>query len=386
VLLGAFLKFVLNEGLTRWQLATGSTLLEGTVERLGKPIGWLFLAYLLAWSFFVAAALMGAVGVTCHAICPLAGDGVEAAGRDKIIYGLSASVLTIVLVEIGGYRLFEKLMSVCIAVMFVVVVVTAIALRPELREVARGLAVPVIPPGGASWTIALIGGVGGTVTLLVYGYWIREEGRASTDDLATCRVDLAAGYAMTAFFGLSMIVIGNSLGKLPGGGATLVVEIADRLELTFGRAGTLARWAFLAGAFGAVFSSMFGVWQSIPYLFADLWRLLRAPRLPGTPVLHAKVDARSLPYRVYLYALAVVPVIGMIAVDFRAMQKSYAIVGALFVPMLAVVLLMLCGRTAWIGKRYRNSWITTLVLVGTTLIFVYAGALEVYEQLYPPPQ
>ena len=27
VVLGAFIKFVLNEGLTRWQLATGSTLL-----------------------------------------------------------------------------------------------------------------------------------------------------------------------------------------------------------------------------------------------------------------------------------------------------------------------------------------------------------------------
>ncbi len=38
VLLGAFLKFVLNEGLARWQLATGDTLLEGCVEHFGKPV------------------------------------------------------------------------------------------------------------------------------------------------------------------------------------------------------------------------------------------------------------------------------------------------------------------------------------------------------------
>ena len=34
---GAFLKFVVTEGLARWQLATGTTLLEGVVEHLGQP-------------------------------------------------------------------------------------------------------------------------------------------------------------------------------------------------------------------------------------------------------------------------------------------------------------------------------------------------------------
>jgi len=37
VLIAAFLKFVLTEGLMRWQLATGDTLLEGCVTHLGLP-------------------------------------------------------------------------------------------------------------------------------------------------------------------------------------------------------------------------------------------------------------------------------------------------------------------------------------------------------------
>ena len=36
VVVGAFMKFVLNEGLARWQLATGETLLEGSMIRLGR--------------------------------------------------------------------------------------------------------------------------------------------------------------------------------------------------------------------------------------------------------------------------------------------------------------------------------------------------------------
>ena len=39
VVLGAGLKFALNEGLARWQLASGSTLLEGAVRHLGRCVG-----------------------------------------------------------------------------------------------------------------------------------------------------------------------------------------------------------------------------------------------------------------------------------------------------------------------------------------------------------
>jgi Mn2+/Fe2+ NRAMP family transporter len=78
VLVGAFFKFVITEGLMRWQLATGQTLLEGMAHRLGRIPGWLFLPYLLLWSFFVGSALMSACGVTLHAIFPVFENGVTA--------------------------------------------------------------------------------------------------------------------------------------------------------------------------------------------------------------------------------------------------------------------------------------------------------------------
>ena len=42
-LLGAVLKLALNEGLARWQLATGDTLVEGWVQRLPKLVSLYFL-------------------------------------------------------------------------------------------------------------------------------------------------------------------------------------------------------------------------------------------------------------------------------------------------------------------------------------------------------
>jgi Mn2+/Fe2+ NRAMP family transporter len=375
VVVGAFFKFVLNEGLARWQLATGRTLLEGAAAHLGRPVQWLFLVYLLVWSFLVAAALMSAIGVTSHAMLPLAGTSAEAAQTDKIIYGVLHSVLAVVLVRIGGFRVFDKVMGVLVGLMFVTVVMTAVAMQPPAGDVLRGLFVPTIPRGGVAWTIALMGGIGGTVTVLSYGYWIREIGRHRADDLAVCRIDLACAYVMTAVFGLGMVTIGSSLPAMEGSGARLIVKLVGELEATFGPVGPLAKWAFLVGAWAAVFTSLLGVWQSTPYLFADLWRQMSRGRERGA------VDTSSMAYQAYLYAIASVPIIGLVGVDFPSMMKVYAIVGALFIPMLAAVLLCLNGQERLVGQQHKNTWRTSAVLVGALLLFAIVAAIEVRDNI-----
>ena len=42
VIAGALIKYILNEGLARWQLVTGDTLLEGVVLHFGRPVLWTF--------------------------------------------------------------------------------------------------------------------------------------------------------------------------------------------------------------------------------------------------------------------------------------------------------------------------------------------------------
>ena len=365
VVVGAFLKYVLTEGLARWQLATGKSLLEGVVRHLGRATAWIFLVYLLIWSVAVGRALASACGVTAHALFPLFQDPVTG----KVVFGVLHSLVGVVLVLVGGYRLFEKVMSAFIVIMFGTVVLTAGLLRPDLGSVLRGL-VPTIPAveGGLAWTVALLGGVGGTVTLLCYGYWIREEGRRGPKDLSACRIDLATGYVATAIFGLAMVVVGSTV-EVEGGGATLLVSLADRLEASVG---TTVRWLFLVGAWGAVMSSLLGVWQSIPYLFADLWGMLSG-RNAASP---AAVDPRSVPYRGYLVFLGVFSTAGLFS-SFVQIQKIYAILGALFIPMLAIVLLLLNGREELVGKRYRNSPWTRLVLWASLALFLMFGLMEI---------
>lgn len=375
VLVGAAIKFVLNEGLARWQLATGDTLLEGGVKHFGPLVQWVFLGYLLLWSFLVGAALMSACGVTGHAILPLV-----SAETDKIIYGILHSAIAVALVKLGGYRLFEKVMSCCIAVMFVVVTFTAVVLKPSWSEVLSGVFVPTIPNAGGEglqWTVALMGGVGGTLTVLCYGYWIREEGRQGVEDIKVCRIDLATGYTMTAVFGLAMVVIGSQV-EVQGKGAGLIVDLANALHDQLGAIGPVAKWAFLLGAWGAIFSSLLGVWQSVPYLFADFWGLTRKDRDEDAD--HV-VDVESKPYKLYLLGLATIPAIGLFT-SFEKMQKVYAIFGAMFIPMLAVALLVLNGRAKWVGEQHRNSWYTTVLLVVALAFFFIAGWFEIQHKFF----
>ncbi|MHC5004767.1 MAG: Nramp family divalent metal transporter, partial [Planctomycetota bacterium] len=91
-LLGAGLKYLLTEGLARWQLATGTTVLEGAVTHFGRVVQWAFLGYLLLWSYFVGAALMSACGIAAHALVPV----LDARG-DKIAYGLLHSAAALAL-------------------------------------------------------------------------------------------------------------------------------------------------------------------------------------------------------------------------------------------------------------------------------------------------
>jgi len=373
VVVGALVKFVLNEGLARWQLASGQTVLEGVILRPGRIVGRIvqvvFMVYLLVWSYFVASALMSACGVAGHAMCPLLGSP----EHDKVLYGIAHSLLGVALVLAGGYKLLEKVMGVCIAVMFVTVVATAVMVRPDWSQVAAGLTLPRIPllgKGGLAWTVALIGGVGGTLTVLCYGYWIREKGRTGPDALRTCRIDLGVAYAFTAVFGIAMVIIGSTI-SVEGKGARLIVALSNELHRLLGAGG---RWVFLIGAWCALFTSLLGVWQSVPYIFADSCSLIRRRSRDATAAqTHVEVDTRSRTYRAYLACIAIIPMAGLFF-SFTEVQKAYAVFGAMFIPLLAAALLVLNNRTGWVGPKMRNRPITNILLIATILLFLTAAA------------
>ncbi len=350
-LVGCFLKFVLSEGIARWQLATGTTLLAGWHERLGGWVRWLFLAYLTLFTVIVGRALANACGVAGSALFPL-GDS----DTSVWVWAAVHSLVGFVLVLRGGFRVFETTMSALIGLMFITVVGTTVLIAPPLPEIAAGL-VPSLPDNGAKWILAVLGGVGGTVTLLSYGYWIQEQKRTGIQMLRTCRIDLAVSNSLTAIFGICVIIIGSQI-DVEGSGADLATQMADRLASVVGPTG---RWVFLVGFWGAVFSSLLGVWQSIPYMFADFVRM-------GSGAEGNLADSK--PYRIYLALITFVPLF-LLRAPVSQIQVTYGVMGAMFLPLLALTLVLLNNRRGWIGDAARNPmWIN--VALATCLVFFAA--------------
>jgi len=362
---GALLKWFLNEGIARWQMATGTTLLEGWITRLGTWVRWAFGAYLVAWAVFTGGALASACGVAGTGMLPIGSPGTS-----KIIWGVIHSLLGLAIVWRGGFGTFQRMMAVCTGLMFVTVVLTAVLLRPDVGAMLRGLLIPSLPSSssGTAYTLGVLGGVGGTVTLLSYGYWIRERGRSGLAGVAESRVDLAAGYAMTAVFGLAMIIVGSRVTLRQG--PTAALELAGQLAIALGPAG---KWVFLAGFWAAVFSSLLGVWQSAPYLFADLVATGRG----GT----SQPPAVERPaYRGFLLFIATAPLLLLWTTLERA-QLLYAVFGSLFMPLLALTLLVMNNRTAWVGRDYRTGWVMNVALVVTLVLFAWVGGRELVGAL-----
>lgn len=68
--------------------------------------------------------------------------------------------------------------------------------------------------------------------------------------------------------------------------------------------------------------------------------------------------------------LAIVPMAGLFW-RFQEIQKLYAVVGATVIPFLALALLVLNGRSDWIGAQYRNRPATVVVLLATLAFFAW---------------
>jgi hypothetical protein len=190
VVFGALLKWFLTEGIGRWYMASGQTMLEGW-HSLGRGATYYFIVYLFIVTFVFGAAVTSTAALA-----------VDAAFPDTLPLWLWAAlhgVAAFVIVGVGRYEFFERIMKGFAGLKFGAVVLLAILLAPNLGELALGF-VPRIPDGALINVLAIIGGVGGTYSLAAYAYWARERGWSYPSWIPMMRTDVTVGYLLTALF------------------------------------------------------------------------------------------------------------------------------------------------------------------------------------------
>lgn len=366
IALGAFFKFVLNEGLARWQLATDMTLIEGWSVYLPGWVKAYFGIYLAAWTIIVSAAMANACGL---AIENLTGASIPASWG-AVVHSLAGGAF----VWVGGFRGFERLMQALIGLMVVAIVTCAVLTFGDAGGALRGLFVPTIPPGSTASLLALIGGVGGTITVLNYNYWMREEKITGSGSLRYVRVDLAVAYTVTGILAIAVLIMANRAffeTGVPLDRSTAVPQMAEMLGAALG---PLGAFTYSIGFWGATLSSLLGVWQGVPYMYADMYGILK--NYP--PDRRAAVTRQSsAPYRIALIAMTLIPIPFAFLDQPLLIVISYTVVGSLFVPFLAATLLYMNNRIPWESGVSRNGWGSNIVLCLVLAFFLAVGVQDI---------
>ncbi|MDB5752387.1 MAG: mntH [Ramlibacter sp.] len=365
VVLGVVLKIILVEGAGRYTLATGRTIFEGW-RTLGRWTTWYFGPYIMIWGFIYGATAMSSSAMPLAALFPAV---------DLKVWAVLMGLAGFLMVWFGHYAFFEKVTAVLVGIMFVTVVGLAVIAAPNIPAMASGL-VPMIPAGGMLYTLALAGGVGGTITLAAYGYWLREKGWYTPKWMRVMRIDNAMAYVLTGVFVLSMLVVGAEVVRSAGVALSAGDEgLLDLTRVLNERYGRFIGTGFLVGFWAASFSSIIGVWNGVSLMFADFWGTIR-----GLPSGHPDTRVGGKYFRFYVLWLTFPPMVLFLLNKPIFLILLYGVLGSLFMPFLAITLLgLLNGRRAPPG--WGNTPLTNVLLGITAALFIALGAQQLWSEL-----
>jgi Mn2+/Fe2+ NRAMP family transporter len=239
--------------------------------------------------------------------------------------------------------------------------------------------------------LGLIGGVGGTITMAAYGYWMFAKGWKGPAWLPMMRLDNAVGYVMTGVFVVAMLVVGSQI--LLG----MDLTESDRGLLVLGtvlgdRYGGWARVLFLVGFLAVTSTSLLGVWNGVSLMFTDWTRAIRLPHgraadtagaeavVPGEDPAEAHAEQarggfvagaaeRSWPFRGYLLWLTVPPMALLFLDRPFGLTLVYGVLGSVFMPFLAITLVLLLNSRR-VGADGRSGWLSNLLLGASSALFL----------------
>ncbi|MFE3825028.1 Nramp family divalent metal transporter [Streptomyces sp. NPDC059092] len=390
--IGCVVKISLAEAAGRWHLATGRTLFDGW-RSLGRWTTGYFAVYVVVWGFVYGATAMSSSALPIVALFP-DGPGLKT-------WAVVTGLIGLVFVWFNQYAVFEKVMTVLIGIMFVVVMYVAIRVAPDLGNAFAGLA-PVLPDGSLLYTLGLIGGVGGTITMAAYGYWVNAKGWTNSAWMKVMRLDNRVAYITTGLFVVAMLVVGAELLHsshiaLTSGDRGLI-DLGKILEDRFGPA---TAKLFLVGFFATSFSSLIGVWHGVSLMFADFVERLREGRaaasgdaaasggaasgVSGASGAAAAVEEvasgereRSVPFRAYLLWLTFPPISLLFLDEPFGLVVVYGVLGAFFMPFLALTLIWLLNSSRT-PTEWRNGILSNVMLAAGGLLFVVLCVQQVRD-------
>jgi hypothetical protein len=274
-------------------------------------------------------------------------------------WGALHAIAALALVYVGRYDRMLQIMKVFVGLKLAAVIASALLI--VLWSGADWTRVAPRSSLSTSYVLSMIGGVGGTVTLLSYGYWMREQGWSGRERIPSARIDLTLSFAIAFVFSLSMMFLSSQIdwtGQILEQGPRICLMLADRIGQEIGPIG---RNVFLVGFWGAAFSSVVGVFHGVPFLFDDMLHLWR--RTPPT-------GQRGGAYRSWAVYLTLAAISALLIQRPVWLVFAYTVVGSLFFPFVISTLLWM-NNSRLMPQGFRNGLLVNAVLAAALGLYAY---------------
>ena len=339
---------VLQEMSARLGLATGSGLGQALRSVSGPPWLGVTLASLAAVAVVGGAAAYQAGNLTG------AGLGLESAtGVPLRVWVAIGAILAGALLWTGQYRLVERVLAACVALMGVVFLATALLVVPHIGDVVSGMFVPRLPRGAEFTALALIGTTIVPYNLFLHAAVVRERW-SSVEDLPAVRRDLLLAIGLGGVVSAAVVVTASA--ALNGAEVSSASDMAGQLRPLLGP------WAGHAFAVG--------------YAAAGITSAITAPLAAAYTLLDSLGQRRDVtsPLARSVWAGCIFVGAGAALIGFRPVTLIVIaqLVNGLVLPIVAVVLLVAMNDRSRLGEQV-NGWRGNVVGSAVVLLCIVLG-------------
>lgn len=338
---------VLQEMSARLGLATNAGL--SSALRTVRGPRWLgpALAALAATAVVSGAAAYEAGNLTGAALGLTAISGVPLRGW----VGIGTAFAGLLLWS-GRYRIVERVLAGCVAIMGVVFVATAVLVAPNVVLLLRSAVTPLVPPHSELTALALVGTTVVPYNLFLHAAVVRERW-SDPQDLPAVRRDLVVAIGLGGIVSAAVVV--TAAAALDGADVQSASDMAAQLTPLLGR---WASHAFALGFAAAGVSSAVTAPLAAAYTVLDTIGRGRDVRQPVARV-------------VWLGCIVFGALVALTSVRPVPLIVLAQVVNGLVLPIVAAVLLLAMNDRARLGNQvntWRGNVAGTIVLVLCTVL------------------
>ncbi|WP_341228116.1 Nramp family divalent metal transporter [uncultured Arcticibacterium sp.] len=351
VLLATVLKYIITVGIAKFQIETGTSIIQFWNTKIPFWLRLIFILFFLIWSFMVGAALLSASGLAANSLLPF---------WSKETWAVVHSLLAFLMIYFGKYQSIENLTKVLILLLFVILIPTALVLLFKSETSSEIVSAAYDTP---TLIMSIIGGVGGSVTMLSYTYWLEEKNWNKENLMPEVRFDLRFSYFITALFIFALMIIASRLDMQSGelNGSKLIFSLGEVIGNVLGSS---LKLLFKICFWGVAFSSVITVWSGVPYLFQDFYQGIFKSKSRSNVS-----PAASKQYRAFLLFISIAPLILTFLQNTIKNVINYTLISSIFVVGISVTLLLLSGKKGKISNDVFSKFILAIsVLVFASLL------------------